>query len=49
MIQGYLKQLRTLQEDRSQFQSNANKTVIAKSLSEQEDKYQAYIIDQMSS
>ena len=48
MIKNYLSQLKELQEDRAQFQNNTYKTNIRKSLNQQEDKYQAYIIDQMA-
>ena len=49
MIQNYLAQLSNLQEDRQKFKNITNQNVVSKSLSQQEDKYQAYIIDQMAS
>ncbi len=49
MIKDYIQQLKEIQHDKAVFQSKAQKKTMIKSLSRQEDKYQAYIIDQMSS
>jgi hypothetical protein len=49
MIKDYIQQLKEIQQDKAVFQSKAQKKTMIKSLSRQEDKYQAYIIDQMSS
>ena len=48
MIKDYLQQLKDLQQDRSTFQTSHQKHTLKRSLSRQEDKYQAYIIDQMN-
>lgn len=49
MIKNYLQQLKELHQDRTVFQSQTHKNNLSKTLHKQEDKYQAYIIDQMAS
>ena len=49
MIHNYIQQLKDLQSDRTLFESTTTRKSMARSLSKQEDKYQAYIIDQMAS
>lgn len=47
MVKEYVDRLKELKEDRSKFERFKDKTNFSSKLSRQENKYQAYIIDQM--
>jgi hypothetical protein len=48
MMQNFLGQLRELQSDRIKYEKQKDRTKYSQKLNRQENKYQAYIINQMA-